>query len=110
MSGTAPHPHHADSLTAMDRDWPHLDLRALTPVLQARVSARQAALQSYAQGIPVRQIQAQTGVSPASLYRCLAKARQLHADGRPWGYRALVPYVRVAGYERLAEPKRITEA
>lgn len=109
MSGTAPHPHHADSLTAMDRDWPHLDLRALTPVLQARVSARQAALQSYAQGIPVRQIQAQTGVSPASLYRCLAKARQLHADGRPWGYRALVPYVRVAGYERLAEPKRITE-
>ena len=92
------HSNQGDSLAALDRDWPHLDLRALPPALQARVSARQVAIQSYAQGIPVRQIQAQTGVSSASLYRCLSKAQQLHADGRPWGYRALLPHIRVGEY------------
>lgn len=93
----------------IDRDWPHLDIRSLPGDQARRVSARQAALQAYARGVPLRQIHLDTGVAASCLYRCLAKAQRVHADGRLWGYRALLPHLRVGEYERLAEPKRLTQ-
>ena len=57
---------------------------------------------------PLREIEAVTGVDRSHLYRLLAHCLQPHEDGRVFGWRALVPYARVAEYCRIARiaPRR----
>ena len=86
-------------------DWPKVDARAL-PESQAEVyQARVAAVAAYSLALPLRRIQADTGVHRVTLLRLIARAQRPHADGRLWGYRAIVPQAHVRAYERAMKPK-----
>ncbi len=94
----------------LDRDslrvseWPHVDDRALAGHVQAMYRRRRDAVRAYAAGEPMANILA-TGVDRHTLRRLLARALRPHPDGRLWGWRALVPQVRVKSYERQSAPK-----
>jgi hypothetical protein len=68
--------------------------------------ARMQALVRYARGESLKHIEQSTGVNRRQLYRWLERALSPHPDGRPFGFRALVSYVRIAEYVRL-RPVRI---
>ena len=60
----------------------------------------------FAVGTSLTEIEVQTGVNRGQVYRSLESAGALHADGRPYGWRALVPHTRVGDYRRLAKVRR----
>ena len=88
--------------------WPAFDAAALPGKLRQRFRARRQAVELYAGGTPLREIEAVTGVDRSHLYRLLDHCLQPHEDGRVFGWRALVPYARVAKYCRIARitPRR----
>jgi len=82
--------------------WPAFDVSALAKDLRQRFTARRQAIELYVANSPVSAIEQQTGVNRRQLYRLLSQCAAVHADGRPYGWRALVPYARVKDYQRLA--------
>lgn len=86
-------------------DWPGLDDKALSKEARATFRQRRKAVEAYARGEPVESIERAFGIARATTRRLIARALRAHADGRLWGYRALVPQKRVAGYERLKAPR-----
>ena len=88
--------------------WPAFDVTALAKKLQPTFCARRQAVEIYASGRPLREIEAVTGVDRSHLYRLLDHCLQAHEDGRVFGWRALVPYARVADYCRTSRitPRR----
>lgn len=94
----------------LDRDslrvgeWPQLDDRALTGDVRSLYRRRRDAVMAYVEGEPVASI-VDMGVDRHTLRRLFARALRPHPDGRVWGWRALVPQVRVASYERQSAPK-----
>ena len=88
-------------------EWPRLDTKALgTHVLQ-KYQSRCAAIEAYAQGEAVASIETEHGIDRSTLFRMVKRAQRAHADGSIWGYRALVPHVHVAAYERRAPPRAL---
>jgi hypothetical protein len=63
--------------------------------------ARQQAVVRFAAGESVATIEQATGVNRRQPYRCIDSAMAQHPDGRPFGFRALVPYMRIAEYVRI---------
>lgn len=86
------------------REWPALDERVLDEGVKALFRRRRDALQAYANGARIADIESD-GVDRRTLRRLLQRALQPHPDGRIWGWRALVPQVRVKAYERQVAPK-----
>ena len=82
-------------------EWPGVDDRVLNERSRTSFRARQTAVQAYASGTTLDAIEAATGVRRASLLRLVARAQAAHPDGRLWGFRALVPDVRVRPYQRM---------
>ncbi|WP_245254181.1 helix-turn-helix domain-containing protein [Paraburkholderia sp. LEh10] len=60
------------------------------------------AIERYAQGECVKDIEQATGVNRRQLYRWLERGLSLHPDGRVYGFRALLKHVRIGGYVRLS--------
>jgi putative transposase len=93
--------------------WPTAVITGLTEKQQEQFEARQKALRLYFEGVPIIQIQAVTGVSQFSLSRFAKKCTSLAQDGQIWGFRALLPYIRITQttYQRNAEerPKRLEQ-
>ncbi len=85
-------------------DWPQVDDRALSEDLRTLYRRRRDAVTAYAAGEPIADV-ATGGVDRHTLRRLVARALRAHADGRLWGWRALVPQVRVRAYERQLAPK-----
>jgi transposase InsO family protein len=56
----------------------------------------------YLSGASVAMIKSVTGVDRRQIYRLLDRCVMLHEDGRPWGWRGLVPYARTSEYRRSA--------
>ena len=86
------------------QEWPQIDDRVLADAAQSTYRLRRDALRAYVGGTPVSEVEA-LGVDRRTLHRLLARALRPHADGRIWGWRALVPQARVKPYERLSLPK-----
>jgi hypothetical protein len=86
--------------------WPEFDPGALTAAQRKTFSARRRAVELFAANSSLAEIEAQTGVNRRQVYRALESATALHADGRPYGWRALVPHARVGDYHRLAKVRR----
>jgi len=76
--------------------WPSVDEAGLPEDRQAKFLVRRAALKLYMAGTKLQEISAQTGLSVGFIHRLLRKASQLHSDGRIWGLRAAIPWIRVA--------------
>ena len=82
--------------------WAEFDPGAL-PAGQRKVfAARRRAVELYMRRTAIGQIEHETGVDRRQLYRLLDRCAQTHADGRVFGFRALVRYSRVADYKRIA--------
>lgn len=86
--------------------WPEFDPGALTPAQRKTFSARRRAVEMFLADTSLAEIEAQTGVNRRQVYRAVEGATALHADGRPYGWRALVPHTRVGDYHRLAKVRR----
>jgi transposase InsO family protein len=86
--------------------WPEFDPGALTPAQRKTFSARHRAVEMFVAATSLAEIEAQTGVNRRQVYRALESATAVHADGRPYGWRALVPHTRVGDYHRLAKVRR----
>lgn len=89
-------------------EWPQLDERALAGDVQTLFRRRRDAVMAYVAGAPIADIVA-LGVDGQTLRRLIARALRPHADGRAWGWRALVPQVRVRAYERQSAPKVLVD-
>ncbi|MDN4059217.1 Mu transposase C-terminal domain-containing protein [Massilia sp. YIM B02769] len=82
--------------------WPSVDPSALREEDRAPFRARCDAIKDFIEEkhVPVNAILKNTGVSRSTLYRLIEKCWQKHADGRIYGFRAVIPYERLADYER----------
>ena len=83
--------------------WPALDTSALPKKQRSTFSARRQAVELYMANAAVAEIERRTGVDRRQLYRLLDHCVAPHDDGRVFGWRALVPYTRVAAYQRVAK-------
>ncbi|ORC51244.1 hypothetical protein B2G74_00245 [Burkholderia sp. A27] len=81
--------------------WPTLAWTELDAAQRSRVQRHIDAIERYASGEPVGSIETTTRINRRQLYRFLDRALSLHADGRIYGFRALVVHARVTEYTRL---------
>lgn len=86
-------------------EWPALDDLALPEEKRTVFLRRQLAVQAYARGESLSHIAEDCGVHRSTVLRLVRQGQQAHPDGRLWGYRALVPHVRVQPYERSMAPR-----
>jgi putative transposase len=82
--------------------WPTVAYTEFDPALRARFEKRQQAILRYIDGESIRAIEKSIGINRRQLYRWLERAQAQHPDGRPFGFRGLLPFIRIAEYERLS--------
>jgi putative transposase len=81
--------------------WPSVDLAALANSARRRFQDRALAIEHYCRGDPIDQIEEESHVDRRVIYRMIERAVKAHPDGRPWGFRALIPGMHVRAYQRL---------
>jgi putative transposase len=81
--------------------WPTVAHTELDEIARRDFERRRQAVLRYASGETVNSIELSTGVDRRQLYRLLERATLPHPDGRPFGFRALVRYTRIAEYTRV---------
>jgi hypothetical protein len=81
--------------------WPTPDEGALAEASRDAYFARKSAVLLFLQGAPFDQIRSSTGLGAKHIYR-LVRERCLivHEDGQPYGWRGLIPHVRIRTYKR----------
>jgi hypothetical protein len=80
--------------------WPTVASAELDEAERRDFGARRQAVVRFATGESVATIEQATGVDRRQLHRCIERAMLPHPDGRPFGFRALVPYMGIAEYVR----------
>ncbi len=81
--------------------WPHPDLGTLSQTNLDRFLRRKEAVTLYLEGRAHAEIYAATGVQARFLNRLIReRCMHIHPDGRIYGWRGLVPGIRVAKYQR----------
>ncbi|QDQ82181.1 DDE-type integrase/transposase/recombinase [Paraburkholderia megapolitana] len=81
--------------------WPTLAWTGLEASARERIKNCIVAIERYARGESVKDIETATGVNRRQLYRLLERAIAQHPDGRLYGFRALIAHARVTGYVRV---------
>jgi putative transposase len=81
--------------------WPTVAHTELGEPVRKVFEGRMQAVLRYTKGESLKQIEQSTGVNRRQLYRLLERAMLSHPDGRPFGFRALVSYTRIADYVRV---------
>ncbi|EKS72786.1 integrase catalytic region [Burkholderia sp. SJ98] len=82
--------------------WPNVAWTEFDPEKRRAFEAGMQAIERYARGESVKDIELATGVNRRQLYRWLERGLSLHPDGRVYGFRALVAHVRVGDYVRVS--------
>ncbi|MCA8165517.1 hypothetical protein QZM77_23525 [Burkholderia cepacia] len=85
--------------------WPTVAWTEFDAAERESIRARTTAIEQYARGAPIKEIEQSTGVNRRQLYRLLERALTAHPDGRLCGFRALILHSRVADYVRLSPVK-----
>lgn len=81
--------------------WATPDEGALVGEDRALYFARKTAVTLYLQGSQAEEIKRKTGLGAKQAYRLIReRCLETHSDGQPYGWRALVPYVRIQPYKR----------
>jgi putative transposase len=80
--------------------WPSIDINALEDKARQGDQKRVMAIEDYAIGVPIGEVGEKTKLDRRILYRMIERALQAHPDGRPWGFRALVPGSHANAYQR----------
>lgn len=82
--------------------WPAVDHMALPESQRQVYRARELAIRKFVDSpqISIREICNGSGITPPTLYRLFQRCCEKHPDGRIYGFRALIPYLRIASYTR----------
>lgn len=80
--------------------WPSVDAKAFATETRRRYQQRVSAIQDYVRGRSLDAIEDKTQLGRRTLYRMIERALKAHPDGRPWGFRALIPGIQIKSYER----------
>lgn len=84
--------------------WPEVDIAAHSELQRQRFIRRRHAIELYVSGADVREVEDAGGVSAIQVSRLIKRrCLQLHPDGRLWGWRALIPHVRLEPHIRSAK-------
>lgn len=83
--------------------WRVVDVDALGDEQRARFSKFQAAITAYLQTGKSAAISKELGLPRNGIIRQLNRCVTLAADGKPYGWAALIPKLRTGGYERKAQ-------
>lgn len=86
--------------------WPAVAYTELDERARRTFEVRMQAVMRYVGGESLTLIEQSTGVNRRQLYRWIERAMLPHPDGRPYGFRALIKYTRIAAYVRLS-PVRV---
>ena len=95
-----------DGAAMQPATWPEFDSGALDPDRRATFKSRRRAIEMFVANASLASIETQTGVNRRQIYRVLDACIAMHSDGRPFGWRALVPHTRLADYRRSAKVQR----
>jgi hypothetical protein len=92
--------------------WPSVDVSALSESDATVFASRRGAIELFIGEplLPMKTIQAKTGVDPKTVYRLIDRCLTKHADGRIFGFRAAIPYARLKEYERVHSINRVQGA
>src|SRR5260370_58424 len=85
--------------------WPQVDLAEAPEPVRTQIENRQRAIRAYLDGHALNPICAECQVSKAELLRHLNRCMAIHADGRIYGWRALLPHEHVRPYVRWTRPR-----
>ena len=85
--------------------WPTVDPEALSPTVKQVYRAREQAISRFVQGEPLQRVVDGTGVARGQIHRLLRRCLTCHPDGRIYGWRALLPEVRIKSYVRVQPVK-----
>jgi len=99
-----------ESLDPQTRDistWPHVDITALDAKAAQLFARRSKAVSLYLKGERLASIIEEVGFTRQEIHRLVRRCLKTHADGRIWGYRALLPGQRQKPYQRTT---RVTGA
>lgn len=83
--------------------WPTVAHTEFDEPDRRKFEARRQAILRYIAGEPIRAIEKSTHFNRRQLYRWLERAQTTHPDGRPFGFRALIHYTRIAEYARVRD-------
>lgn len=83
--------------------WPTVELSLLDSGPAEEFEAKVRAVTLYLTGVPTGEIKERTGIPRWDLPRMVKRCLELASDGQILGFRALIPYVRVAPYTRKKE-------
>lgn len=97
----------ASSFGVVDlKSWPAIDEPALSTEQRALYRRREHAIRLYLEGATDVQIKAACGMGRVQTYRLLTeRCLKQHFDGCVYGWRGLLPHMRVKTYERTAPLK-----
>lgn len=93
--------------------WPVIDQTSLSEDDRQIYSARETAIRHFVESpdASISDICKTSNITPSSLYRLFQRCCEKHADGRIYGFRALIPYVRIGQYTRTqAVEKGVSKA
>lgn len=85
--------------------WPEVKPDCLPISQQESYRQRKTAVLLYIKGTPTEIIEAQTGIKRRRISGLLRRCLAVAPDGRPYGFRALIPFLRTTAYNRIA-PER----
>lgn len=85
---------------ALTQFWPGIDPSVLVAAEIARFDKLKEAVESYLRGLRMAPILKNLGLTYQELYRAVRKCVHRHDDGLIFGWRALIPGMRVTRYER----------
>jgi putative transposase len=82
--------------------WPQINLADFPAADRLFLEKNQCAVREYLNGLPLAQVCEEFNLNAAELVRRLNRALDLHPDGSIYGWRALLPWIRIKPYERTA--------
>lgn len=92
------------SLTPVET-WPSVDEFALTPTRRAKYLALKEAILMYVANARLADIREKTGIDEDSLIKYAKQTMAPHKDGRVFGFRGLLPYIRVSPQVKTSPQK-----
>lgn len=88
-------------------NWPSVNYTQFDDTMREAYLRRDRAIRSFVddQSISISEISRQSGIGSRQIYRLFDRCITLHADGRIFGFRGLIPHIRVKSYRRTTSVK-----
>lgn len=97
----------ARGLTSSDvnpANWEHVDERSMTPDREETFRKRKNAIEAYMRGVSTAALKESWGFSRSHVTALINRCLTQHPDGKLWGWRGVVPHIRVTEWTRRTPP------